>query len=57
MIDVGRKGEFVSVFGDHVAGEAFAVEHHLPVQFVVGAESSGFCVHVASARRILLNFR
>src|SRR5258708_34097465 len=56
MIDVSGEGKFLSIFGDDVAGETFAVQHHLAAQLVIGAKGASFCEHVACALRIFLNF-
>src|SRR6267378_3051880 len=57
VINVGGEGESLSIFGDDVAGEAFAVKHHLAAQLVIGAEGAGFCKDMAGAGGGSLNFR
>src|SRR5229473_1637804 len=57
MIDVSGEGELLSIFGDDVAGEAFAVKHHFAAQLVFGAEGAGFCEDMAGAGGIYLNLR
>src|SRR5437879_11519115 len=57
VIDIGSEGKFLSVFGDDVAGEAFAVEHHLAIELVFGAERAGLRKDMAGAGGRRLNFR
>ena len=56
VIYVGSEGEFFSVFGDDVAGEAFAVKHHHAIEPVFGAERAGFREDMAGTGGICLNF-
>ena len=57
VIDVSGESQSLAVFGEDIAGKAFAVEHHLAAKFVFGAKRAGFCEDMACARRIGLNFR
>jgi len=57
VIDVSGESKPFSIFGDDIAGQAFAVQHHLAAQLVIGAEGAGFRENVAGAGRIFLNFR
>src|SRR5205814_3088378 len=57
VIDVSGESQSLAVFGEDIAGKAFAVEHHLAAQFVFGAKRAGFCEDMACAGRIGLNFR
>ena len=56
MIHIGRKGQLLVIFGDHVADQALTVEHQLAVELVFRAERPGFCEHVTCGGRIHLNF-
>src|SRR5437016_8425945 len=49
VIDIGSYSKFLSVFGDDVPGEAFAVQHHSATQLVVGAQRAGLREDMAGA--------
>jgi len=51
-----RRIRFFPAGGDYIAGKAFAVQHHVGVEAIFGAEGSSFCEDVTSAGICGLNF-
>src|SRR6266478_6356451 len=56
MIYVGGEYDFFAARGDYIAGETFAVQHHVGVEAIFGAEGSGFRENVPGAGICSLNF-
>jgi len=56
MFTYSAKNQVLTVGGIHVTRHAFAGDHKFLVQGIVGTVRSGFCVHMAAAGRIHLNF-